>query len=109
MRSTFWKTLHGTTICRTRFCVVNRAGLRPKQQLQQRANRNAIDPLMEVIYEEFAERLSAISFWFIVTGWAGRPRLRDPDGPIGGRGYTRGRESDARRAAASGGADCALS
>jgi len=37
-------------------------GLRPIQQLQQRANRNAIGPLMEVIYEDFAEKLGAISF-----------------------------------------------
>src|SRR5580704_2937946 len=105
MKSTLWKTLHGTTTRHPRFCVVNRREVRQIQQLQQRANRNAIDPLMEVIYEEFAERLSAISFRFIVTGWARRSRLRDPDGPIGGRGYTRGRESDARRAAAIGGAD----
>jgi hypothetical protein len=30
--------------------------------VEQRANRNAIGPLMEVIYEDFAEKLGAISF-----------------------------------------------
>src|SRR4029077_5185505 len=79
------------------------------QQLRQRIDRNPICPLMEVICEKFAETLGAISFWFIVSGGARRPSLRDPDGPIGGTGCTRSRKTDSGRIATVGGAHRALS